>query len=71
MIASERDARQAGVQRILGSLDEIRQEIVEADSRTAGFEAAVLDALGRLHDAHVSLESRVSDLEKWRRDQAS
>jgi hypothetical protein len=78
MIASERDARQASARRVLGSvdgirreLDELRTEIVESDARTSGFESAMLEAVRQVHDAHLSLERRVADLEQWRREQAS
>jgi hypothetical protein len=89
MVSSERDARRANVDavrediRVLRRvveerLDSIDQRLEADDERTAGFESAMIESLGRMHatvlkviESQESLEVRVSDLEQWRRDQAS
>lgn len=85
MIASERDARRADVkglrediQAIERRLAEMDRRLADGDERTFGFETAAIESLGRFHStvmkalkAHESLETRVSALEQWRRDQAS
>ncbi|MBM3273644.1 MAG: hypothetical protein FJZ00_00720 [Candidatus Sericytochromatia bacterium] len=85
MIASERDGRRASLSYVRADikiiherLDSIDKHLVADDERAAGFEAAMIESLGKVHstvlnmiESQKSLEVRVSDLEQWRRDQAS